>query len=55
MDKVILVLSILCALLSAGVLIFVIVTSVKDKKKEQDSSGYDDVIDALGEAVGMVK
>ena len=55
MDKINLILSIFCALLSAGVLIFVIVTSVKDKKKEQDSSGYDDVIDALGEAVGMVK
>lgn len=55
MDKVNLVLSILCALLSAGVLIFVILTSAKDKKKEQDSSGYDDVIDALGEAVGMVR
>ncbi|MGN0788600.1 MAG: hypothetical protein ACI4MY_01575, partial [Christensenellales bacterium] len=54
MDKINLILSILCALLSAGVLLFVIVTSVKDKK-EQDSSGYDEVIDALGEAVGMVK
>ena len=55
MDKINLILSILCALLSASVLIFVIVTSVKDKKKEQDISGYDDVIDALGEAVSMVK
>ena len=55
MDKINLVLSILCALLSAGVLIFVIATGAKDKKKTQDSSGYDEVIDALGEAVGMVK
>ncbi|MGN0771491.1 MAG: DNA recombination protein RmuC [Christensenellales bacterium] len=53
MDNVILAISVVCVVLTAIVLIYIIVRDKKEKKNQD--SGYDEVIDALGEAVSMVK